>query len=88
MLNVKMSEDKLLEEIKAKIFLLTGEKINQQELIDKCLKYSYNHFEDFIQEEIRTPKLSKNRIQQILSNTVKFKDYIPEKTDDEVIYGL
>lgn len=88
MASVKISEKKLVEEIKAKILLISGKKITQQDLIDKCIKYSYSHFDDFIQEEIETPQLSKKKIKKILENTINFKDQHSEKTDDELIYDL
>jgi hypothetical protein len=87
MANDKINEKRLVEKIKARILLESGKKITQQDLIDKCISYSYNHFDNFMQEKIEIPKLSKEKIKKILDSAVEFEDHYPDKTDDELIYG-
>ena len=88
MANVKLSEKQVLEKIQAKIVLLKGKKISQQEILDKCILYSDSHFEAFILEEFDSPKLTDDKINQILSTTFKSGYNFPEKLDDELIYSL
>jgi hypothetical protein len=88
MANVKLSEKQVLEQIQAKIVLLKGKKISQQEILDKCILYSDKHFEAFIREEFDSPKLTKEKINQIISTAFNSGYHFPEKSDDELIYNL
>jgi hypothetical protein len=88
MANVKLSEKQVLEQIQAKIVLLHGKKVSQQEILDKCILYSNNHFQNFMLEEFHSPKISKEKIKKILTNTIKSGYHFPEKSDDELIYNL
>ena len=88
MSSVKINEKKLVEELKAKVFSLINKKISQQNLIDKCIKYSYENLDDFIQKELQIPKLTEEKIKKILDNTIKSGYHFPDKSDDELIYGL
>ena len=88
MANVKLTEKKLLEKIQAKLVLLKGKKISQQEILDKCIKFSEHNFEQFIRDEFDSPKITKELIKKIVSNTVKSEYRFPEKSDDELIYGI
>ena len=88
MANVKLSEKKLLEQLQAKITLLNGKKVSQQELLDKCIKFSDRNFEKFTQDEFYEPRLTPEKIKLILEDTVDTGYNHPEKSDDELIYGL
>ncbi len=86
--NVNLSEMQVLEKIQAKIVLLTGSKISLQEILDKCILYSNTHFEAFVMEEFDFQKLTEEKINLILSTTLKSGYHFPEKSDDELIYDL
>ncbi len=88
MANVKLSEKKLLEKIQAKLVLLWGKKISQQEILDKCIKFSDHNFKQFIKDEFDSPKITEGLINKIVSNTVQSGYHYPEKSDDELIYGI
>ncbi len=88
MANVKLSEKKLLEKIQAKLVLLIGKKISQQEILDKCIKFSDHNFDQFIKNEFDSPKITKELINKIISNTVQSGYHYPEKSNDELIYGI
>ena len=88
MANVKLTEKHLLEKIQAKLVLLRGRKISQQEILDKCIKFSNHNFEQFIGEEFDSPKITKELIKNVVSNTIKSGYHYPEKSDDELIYGI
>ncbi len=88
MANVKLTEKKLLEKIQAKLVLLRGKKISQQEILDRCIIFSNHNFEQFISEEFDSPKITKDLIEKVVSNTFKSGYHFPEKSDDELIYGI
>ena len=83
-----MNEKKLLEKLQAKITLKLGKKLTQQELLDKSVKFAYNRLDEFISEELESPKLTKEIIQQIRNDTIDAPLAYPNKSDDELIYGL
>ena len=86
MANVKLSEKVLLEKIQARIVLLRNEKISQQELLDKCIRFSSNNFDDFLKEEFDNPTLTPEKKARILKNRINSGYAFPEKTDDELLY--
>ena len=88
MANVKLSEKRLLEKIQAKLVLLRGKKISQQEILDRCIKFSDHNFEQFIKDEFDSPKITMGLINTIVSNTVQSGYNYPEKSDDELIYDI
>ena len=88
MRNEKLSEKQLLEQLQAKLTLTKGKKISQQKVLDKCIQFSSNNFEHFLQEEFDEPFLSLDKIKKILKNTINTGYHYPEKSDDELIYGL
>ena len=88
MANVKLTEKKLLEKVQAKLVLLIGKKISQQEILDKCIKFSDHNFDQFIKNEFDSPKITKKLINEIISNTVRSGYHYPEKSNDELIYGI
>lgn len=88
MANVKLKNKRLLEEFQAKLVLLKGKKISQQEILDKCIEFSEHHLKEFVNEKIDTPKLTPEKRERIISNTIDAPIYYPDKTDDEIIYGV
>ena len=88
MANVKLTQKKLLEKIQAKLVLLRGKKISQQEILDRCIIFSNHNFEQFVNEEFDSPKITKDLIEQVVSNSFKSGYHFPEKSDDELIYGI
>jgi hypothetical protein len=88
MANVKPKNKRLLEEFQAKLVLLKGKKISQQEILDKCIEFSEHHLKEFVNEKIDTPKLTPERKERIISNSIEVPIYYTDKTDDEIIYGI
>ena len=88
MANVKLSEKQVLEQIQAKIILVKGKKVSQQEILDKCILYSNKHFDRFLQEEFNSPELTQEKITQILASTFQSGYAFPDKSDDELIYNF
>ena len=48
MSSVKINDKNQLEQLSAKIFLLTGTKLTQQQLLTLCVSYSSDNLEDLI----------------------------------------
>jgi hypothetical protein len=86
MANVKLSEKTLLEHFQARIVLAKGNKVSQQELLDKCIQFSSKNFDLFLTEEFGMPVMTAEKMKKILANTVSSGYAYPEKTDDEIIY--
>jgi len=88
MSSVKLNKKSLLEKLQAEITLRLGTKISQQEILDKTLEFVYNRLDEFILENIDSPKLTDEIIERIIKNSYKGELAYPEKSDDELIYGL
>ena len=88
MSSVKLNKKSLLEKLQAKITLKIGKKISQQEILDKSIEFVYNRLDEFISENIDTPKITDELIERIIKNCYKGELAYPEKSDDELIYGL
>lgn len=88
MANVKLNEKRLLEQLQAKITLKKGIKITQQELLDKCIKFADRSLERFINDTFDEISVNKEKIERIKKNAFNSGFSHPDKTDDEVIYGL
>ncbi|MHA1337785.1 MAG: hypothetical protein ACTSPW_18910 [Promethearchaeota archaeon] len=88
MANVKMNNKETLEKIQAEIVLRLGKKISQQEILDKSVDFVYKRLEQFVLEEFKVPKLTKEILNRIKENAVDAPLAYPDKSDDELIYGL
>jgi lipoate-protein ligase A len=88
MASVKLNKKSLLEKLQAKVTLKLGKKMTQQEILDKSIEFVYKRLDAFISEELEEPKLTKEIIERIRSNTIKEPLAHPEKSDDELIYDL
>ncbi|MHA1255324.1 MAG: hypothetical protein ACTSPS_06955 [Promethearchaeota archaeon] len=83
-----MNKKSLLEKLQAEITLRIGKKISQQEILDKSIEYVYNHLDNFILESLDSPKITDELIERIINNTCDGELAYPDKSDDELIYGL
>ncbi len=88
MSSVKLNNKSLLEKLQAEITLRLGKKISQQEILDKGIEYVYNHLDDFILENIDSPKITDELIEKIINNAYDGELAHPDKSDDELIYGI
>jgi lipoate-protein ligase A len=88
MSSVKLNKKSLLEKLQAEITLRLGTKISQQEILDKTLEFVYNRLDEFILENIDSPKLTDEIIERLKKNAIDAPLEHPEKSDDELIYGL
>jgi len=88
MANVKLNNKSLLEKIQAELVLKLGKKISQQDILDKSLEFVYSRLNEFIFENVETPKITDELIKRIEKNSIDAPLAHPEKSDDELIYGL
>jgi hypothetical protein len=88
MASVKMNKKELLDKLQAKITLKLGKKLTLQEILDKSIEFAYKRLDKFISEQLQSPKLSKEKINKIRSNTINSPLAHPKKSDDELIYEL
>ena len=88
MANVKLTRKPLLDKFQARLVIDRGEKLTQQELLDKCIEFSHDHYDDFVEEKLSHPPLTPELKQRILDMGVDCPVYHVEKSDDELIYGL
>ncbi len=88
MSSVKINKKSLLEKLQANITLRLGKKISQQEILDKSIEFAYNRLDEFISENLDPPKLTAEIIERIKKNAIDAPLEHPEKSDNELIYGL
>jgi len=88
MANVKLNNKSLLERLQAEITLKLGKKISQQDVLDKSIEFAYDRLDEFILQNISHPRLTKELIERIKKNAIDAPIEHPEKSDDELIYGL
>jgi hypothetical protein len=86
MASVKLSEKGLLEQLQLRLESLNNKRLSQQDLLDLCIRFANTNFELFIQQEIDSPPVTPEKIQQIKKHIINTNYAFPEKTDDELIY--
>ena len=84
--NVKLSKKDILDEIQAKLVLM-HQKLTQQDILDKCIEFTDRHFNEFVQEQIITPKMTKEKLERIKRSVYKGEILHPERSNDELLYG-
>jgi len=87
MANVKIKDKSLLEKFQAEIVIKCGKKISQQEVLDKSIKFAYNRFNEFIEENIEEPRLTKELVKRLKETASDVPLYYLDKSDDELLYG-
>ena len=88
MANVKLNNKSLLEKLQAEITLKLGKKISQQDVLDKSIEFAYERLDEFIVENIDHPRVTKELIEKIRENRYDGPLEHPDKSDDELIYGI
>ncbi|WP_457557951.1 hypothetical protein [Candidatus Harpocratesius sp.] len=87
MANVKLSDKMRLDKLQAKITLHLEKKISQQDLLDKCISYSDEQFDDFLRTMFDTMRPTDEIIELIRNSSIKSGYAHPDLSDDELIYG-
>ena len=88
MANVKLNNKSLLDKLQTEITLRLGKKMSQQDVLDKSIEFVYNRLDEFISENIEHPRLTKEIIERIKKKIIDAPLAHPDKSDDELLYGL
>lgn len=88
MANVKLTRKSLLDKFQARLVIDHGEKITQQVLLDKCIEFSHDHYETFVEEKLARLTLTPEKKRRILNQAIDCPVYHEEKSDDELVYGV
>ena len=84
--NVKLSKKEMLDEIQAKLVLL-HQRLTQQDILDKSIEFVDRHFDNFVQEQVIAPKLTKDKLDRI-KNSIYFGEILyPSFSNDDLLYG-
>ncbi|MHA1252959.1 MAG: hypothetical protein ACTSRP_23425 [Candidatus Helarchaeota archaeon] len=86
MSSIKIKNKDKLDKLQAKITLLLGHKIPQQELVDLCIEFIDKNIDKFIREEFEVPELTEEKVERILNNIIDVPIYYTDKKDDELLY--
>jgi len=86
MSSIKIKNKDKLDRLQAKLTLLLGYKIPQQELIDLSVEFVDKNIDKFIKEELNISDLTPEKIEMILNNIIDVPIYYANKKDDELLY--
>ena len=91
MSSVKINDKEQLERLAAQIFLQTGKKLTQQELLTLCVEFAHEKLEAFLKKVIKEQRIwSAEEIKEL---DEKFIDDFGEGTEelsnnvDKILYG-
>ena len=86
MSSIKIKNKDKLDKLQAKLTLLLGRKIHQQELVDLSIEFIDKNIDKFIKDEFNVSELTNEKIEKILNNVVDVPIYYTNKSDDELLY--
>jgi iron-sulfur cluster repair protein YtfE (RIC family) len=84
--NVKITKKRALEELQARL-LLFQQKMTQQELLDRIIEYTHQHFDDFLKEQFPDRTLTTDKCARIKKMVYTGEIRFPDKSNDELLYG-
>ena len=79
MVVIKTTKKDIIVQLQAKLTLQIGRRFTQQEIVDLCIEFAQENFEDLINRASNTPRLSPQLAEQILKQIDEL---------DEVPYDL
>ncbi|MHA1280105.1 MAG: hypothetical protein ACTSQI_12325, partial [Candidatus Helarchaeota archaeon] len=83
---VKIKEKKELDKLVANLTLRLGRKISQQDILSACVKLSTKHIDELEDYFSPKPKISKERVTEILNMADDF-EYSTKGDIDTDLYG-
>ena len=91
MSSVKITDKSILEQLSAKIFLLTGTKLTQQQLLTLCVSYSSDNLDDLIsyisnESRIWTDKEIEEYYEENVQDLGEGSEKLSKNIDD-ILYG-
>ncbi|TFF85850.1 MAG: hypothetical protein EU551_03175 [Promethearchaeota archaeon] len=84
MATIKIQNKKELDNLIENLTLRLGKKISQQEVIDACIKLSTSHIDELIDYFSPTPRISEERIKEILTMAEDFEYYTSGDIDTDL----
>lgn len=79
---------KILKNLRKAIENQFSKKLTDDEILEKCLKFSKEHLDDLFSEESIKSELISEKIKRIISNAREYQLYDLDKTDDDLLYGI
>jgi len=83
---VKLKNKEELDKLVASLTLRLGRKVSQQDILKACIELSTRHLEDLADYFSDVPKLTKERVKEIVEAADDF-EYDITRTIDQDIYG-
>jgi len=78
----------MIEILKKEFQSKTGKELTEQELLNKCIQFAYSHSNVLFKDKSHNSKLTKEKIEIIISHARNDTLYYENKSDDELIYGI
>ncbi|MHA1701408.1 MAG: hypothetical protein ACTSWK_03980, partial [Promethearchaeota archaeon] len=63
---IKTSNKEIIEQLQAKLTLQIGKRFTQQEIVDLCIEFAQENFEELINRASNIPRLTPQLAKQIL----------------------
>jgi hypothetical protein len=86
MTSVNKNNEEIITEIRKEIEKKYSKKFTNEEILNKCLKFSKTHIEELVKEKKKFQEPVSVKIKRILSNAQEYQLYDVDKSDDELIY--
>ncbi|WP_457557779.1 hypothetical protein [Candidatus Harpocratesius sp.] len=76
---IKTTNKEIIDQLQAKLTLQIGKRFTQQEIVDLCIEFAQDNFDELIIRASNMPKLTPQLAEEIINEIEKF---------DEVLYDL
>ncbi|MCF2140790.1 MAG: hypothetical protein K9W44_12110 [Candidatus Lokiarchaeota archaeon] len=76
---IKTTNKEIIDQLQAKLTLQIGKRFTQQEIVDLCIEFAQDNFDELIIRASNMPKLTPQLAEEIINEIEKF---------DEVPYDL
>ena len=88
MTSIDENYQKILKKIKKTIENQFSKKFTDEEILEKCLKFSKEHLDELFKGDTIQTELISEKIRRIISNAHEYQLYDLDKSDDELLYGI
>ena len=88
MKSINENYNKVLKKIKEAIQNQYSKTFSDEEILEKCLKFSKEHLNELINEDPAEKEQISEKIKRILANAKEYQLYDLDKSDDELLYGI
>jgi len=88
MTSINENNQKILKKIRETIENQFSRNLTNEEIIEKCLKFSKEHLDDLFREKPGLSEPTSKKVRRIISNAQEYQLYDLDKSDDELLYGI